>query len=163
MISQLNFTFGSSSLLRDIAKKYPDRPFKLFVSSGENAQHALFDLSGKENIFSSPIRLKVIKSAGADDLRGIVYYQSFKLSTDDEQIMRKKVTDLINDSQNVKGLNSILMCERVGHSQLTILISTWNSQKDLDQWLDSNEYAPLLEFSARGLQNTYFSEKYTLA
>ncbi|WP_367341900.1 hypothetical protein [Limosilactobacillus sp.] len=162
MISQINFTFGSSQLLRDIAKKHPDRTFKLCVSNGDNVKYALFDVSGKENIFSSPISLKTIDGFG-DDLRGIISYQSFKLSNDDERIMREKAKDIIASSKQAKGANAILLCNRVGHPNSTILLSAWNSQADLNAWHDSNLYSSLNEFSARGPQNTYFSETYSLA
>lgn len=162
MISQVNFTFGSSQLLRDIAKKHPDRQFKLCESHGETAKFALFDVSGQDNIFSSPIRLKPIAGFG-DDLRGIICYQSFKLSKDDEQIMREKAKDIINNSKDAQGANAILLCDRVGHPNSTILLSAWNSQNDLNAWHDSNLYSSLNEFSARGPQNTYFSETYSLA
>lgn len=162
MISQINFTFGSSQLLRDIAKKHPDRNFKLCVSNGENVKYALFDVSGKDNVFSSPVSLKAITGFG-DDLRGIISYQSFKLSKDDERIMREKAKDTIANSKDFKGANAILLCSRVGHPNSTILLSAWNSQNDLNSWHDSSLYSSLNEFSARGPQNTYFSETYTLA
>ena len=137
MLTKVSFTFGSHQILEDIIKNNPDRQFKLVQASTHSNKLALFDLSGQDPVFKSPVTLNVLESSLNASLNGVLYYQSFQV-------------------------NGVLMTSVANHNESStlVLLTSWNDFEDLTAWRESDSFKSLTNFTTMGSDNYYYDEIY---
>lgn len=160
MITKISFTFGSRQILEDITKKNPDRQFKLMQASTHSNKLALFDLSGKDPIFKTPVVLTVLNESLNSNLNGILYYQSFQVNGDRQQVLYNSLQKIVNDRpDNCNGAFMTSVANR-NESSTLVLLTAWDSFEDLTAWRESDSFASLKNFTSLGSDNYYYDEIY---
>lgn len=160
MLTKVNFTFGSHQILEDIIKNNPDRQFKLMQASTHSNKLALFDLSGEETVFKSPVTLNVLESSLDANLAGILYYQSFQVNGDRQKLLYNSLEKIVDDAPSIA--NGVLMTSVANHNESStlVLLTAWNDFEDLTTWRESDAFKSLTNFTTMGSDNYYYDEIY---
>lgn len=101
MLTKVSFTFGSHQVLEDIIKKNPDRQFKLMQASTHSNKLALFDISGQDSIFKSPVVLTILNASLNANMNGILYYQSFQVNGDRQNLLNNSLDKIVEDAPSI--------------------------------------------------------------
>lgn len=160
MLTKVSFTFGSYQILEDIIKNNPDRQFKLMQASTHSNKLALFDLSGEETVFKSPVTLNVLESSLDANLAGILYYQSFQVNGDRQKLLYNSLEKIVDDAPSIA--NGVLMTSVANHNESStlVLLTAWNDFEDLTAWRESDAFKSLTNFTTMGSDNYYYDEIY---
>lgn len=160
MLTKVSFTFGSHQILEDIIKNNPDRQFKLMQASTHSNKLALFDLSGEETVFKSPVTLNVLESSLDANLAGILYYQSFQVNGDRQKLLYNSLEKIVDDAPSIA--NGVLMTSVANHNESStlVLLTAWNDFEDLTTWRESDAFKSLTNFTTMGSDNYYYDEIY---
>lgn len=160
MLTKVSFTFGSHQILEDIIKNNPDRQFKLMQASTHSNKLALFDLSGEETVFKSPVTLNVLESSLDANLAGILYYQSFQVNGDRQKLLYNSLEKVVDDAPSIA--NGVLMTSVANHNESStlVLLTAWNDFEDLTPWRESDAFKSLTNFTTMGSDNYYYDEIY---
>lgn len=160
MLTKVNFTFGSHQILEDIIKNNPDRQFKLMQASTHSNKLALFDLSGEETVFKSPVTLNVLESSLDANLAGILYYQSFQVNGDRQKLLYNSLEKIVDDAPSIA--NGVLMTSVANHNESStlVLLTAWSDFEDLTTWRESDAFKSLTNFTTMGSDNYYYDEIY---
>ncbi|MCH3922468.1 antibiotic biosynthesis monooxygenase [Limosilactobacillus sp.] len=160
MLTKISFTFGSRQILKDIIDKNPDRQFKLMQASTHSHKLALFDFSGKETIFKTPVALTVLNESLNDNHNGILYYQSFQVNGDRQQLLYNTLDKIVTDAPEFA--NGFLMTSVANRNESStlVLLSAWNDFEDLTAWRESDTFKDLDNFMTVGSDNYYYDEIY---
>ncbi|KRM35192.1 hypothetical protein [Limosilactobacillus pontis] len=160
MLTKVSFTFGSHQILEDIIKNNPDRQFKLMQASTHSNKLALFDLSGEETVFKSPVTLNVLESSLDANLAGILYYQSFQVNGDRQKLLYNSLEKIVDDAPSIA--NGVLMTSVANHNESStlVLLTAWNDFEDLTAWRESDAFKSLTNFTTMGSDNYYYDEIY---
>lgn len=162
MTDTIILTFGSPDNLKQLMADHPDRQFAYLEEAKHEDKYTLFDLSGKESIFDFGIVLRKLAEVGNNEFRGIVRYESFRLGKHDEELFRKKATEMLNNSQK-DGMVGGMLCSRDDVKQRTILITMWINRDQMKAWRNGGSYKDIVEFAERSPRNDHFTELYRLA
>lgn len=160
MLTKVSFTFGSHQILEDIIKNNPDRQFKLMQASTHSNKLALFDLSGEETVFKSPVTLNVLESSLDANLAGILYYQSFQVNGDRQKLLYNSLEKIVDDAPSIA--NGVLMTSVANHNESStlVLLTAWNDFEDLTAWREGDAFKSLTNFTTMGSDNYYYDEIY---
>ncbi|MDD6432716.1 MAG: antibiotic biosynthesis monooxygenase [Lactobacillaceae bacterium] len=160
MLTKVSFTFGSHQVLEDIIKNNPDRQFKLMQASTHSNKLALFDLSGKDSIFKSPVILTVLNASLNAKMNGVLYYQSFQVNGDRQELLNNSLNKIVEDAPSIA--NGFLLTSVASQSQgsTLVLLSAWNDFEDLTAWRESDSFKSLTNFTTLGSDNNYYDEIY---
>lgn len=160
MLTKVSFTFGSHQILEDIVKKNPDRQFKLMQASTHSNKLALFDLSGQDSVFKSPVTLTVLESSLNASLTGVLYYQSFQVNGDRQKLLYNSLEKIVDDAPSFA--NGVLMTSVANHNESStlVLLTAWNDFEDLTAWRESDSFKSLTNFTTMGSDNYYYDEIY---
>jgi hypothetical protein len=160
VLTKVSFTFGSHQVLEDIIKNNPDRQFKLMQASTHSNKLALFDLSGKDPVFKSPVILTVLNASLNANLSGILYYQSFQVNGDRQKLLNNSLEKIVEDAPSIA--NGVLMTSvaNQNESSTLVLLTSWNDFEDLTAWRESDSFKSLANFTTLGSDNYYYDEIY---
>lgn len=159
MLKQINYSAGPKSYFEEQINDNPDRRFVLAENLNTEDNYFLLDLSGKKSIFEDSITLRSLYSIGNDRFNGYLFYQAFDLRTEDRELLQKVAPTVLEKTKDYSNeLNTGYLFERVDHPQTTVMITTWDTEKALDDWLNSPIYHELDDFISKRLRN--FSEKF---
>lgn len=160
MLTKLSFTFGSHQILQEIIERYPDRDLRLMQAATHSSKLALFDLSGQDTIFKTPVELTVLDETLNSNYHGLFYYQSFQVNGDRQQVLYNSLQKIIdNQPGNMNAGFMTSIANKVESSNL-VLLTIWPSYTDLKAWEDSNSFATLDSFTGGGSDNYYYDEVY---
>ena len=162
MTNKIILTFGSPDNLKQLMADNTDRQFAYLQEVKHEDKFALFDLSGKDSIFDYGITLRPFKETGNIEFRGLIRYESFRLGKHDEELFRKKASQVLDNSQK-DGMIGGLLCSRDDVKQRTILITMWFDRDKMNAWRDGDDYNKIVEFAARSARNDHFTAVYRLA
>lgn len=160
MLTKISFTFGSQPILEDIIKKYPDRRFKLMQATTHTRKLALFDLSGKETIFKSPVKLTVLDESPNANLNGMFYYQSFQVNGDRQKLLYNSLEKVVTDNSGKMNGSYLLNVDNKAEATTLILLTSWRDYQDLTDWQQSEAFKSLRNFTSMGSDNGYYDEIY---
>lgn len=160
MLTKLSLTFGSRQILQSIIDKYPDRQFKLMQATTHSSKLALFDLSGKDTIFKSPVELTVLDETLDANFNGMLYYQSFQVNGDRQKLLYNSLQKIIEEAPNNMNGGLMLSVANKAESTTLVLLTAWSEFEDLTAWKNSNSYSTLKNFTTMGSDNYYFDETY---
>lgn len=159
MLTKISLTFGSRQILQSIIDKYPERHFKLMQASTHSRKLALFDLSGKDTVFKSPVVYTVLDETLDADLSGMFYYQSFQVNGDRQKLLYNSLQKVIEEAS---GMNAGLMLSVDNKSEATtlVLLTAWKDFESLNAWKNSDSFNSLINFTTLGSDNDYYDEIY---
>ncbi|MDM8267194.1 hypothetical protein QUW44_08580 [Limosilactobacillus pontis] len=160
MLTKVSFTFGSHQVLEDIIKKNPDRQFKLMQASTHSNKLALFDISGQDSIFKSPVVLTILNASPNANMNGILYYQSFQVNGDRQNLLNNSLDKIVEDAPNIA--NGVFLTSVASKSEgaTLVLLTSWNDFEDLTSWRESDSFKSLTNFTTLGSDNYYYDEIY---
>ncbi|GGI64329.1 hypothetical protein [Limosilactobacillus caviae] len=159
MLTKISLTFGSRQILQSIIDKYPERHFKLMQATTHTRKLALFDLSGKDSIFESPVKLTVLDSTLDASLNGMFYYQSFQVNGDRQKLLYNTLQKVITEPSNMNGGYLLTVDNKVEATTL-VLLTSWESFENLTTWKESESFKSLQNFTSMGSDNSYYDEIY---
>lgn len=160
VLTKISFTFGSRQVLKKIISQNTDRKLKLMQASTHSNKLALFDFSGKETVFKTPVNLTVLNESLNANFNGILYYQSFQVNGDRQKLLYDSLDKIIDDAPEIG--NGFLMnsVSNQSESSTLILLSAWNDFEDLTAWRESDSFKSLANFTTIGSDNYYYDEIY---
>lgn len=159
MLTKISLTFGSREILQSIIDKYPDRHFKMMQASTHSNKLALFDLSGQETVFKSPVKLTVLDETLNANLDGIFYYQSFQVNGDRQKLLYNSLQKVIEDAGKMNG-GLMLSVDNKADATTLVLLTAWQDFESLTAWKNSDSFKSLTTFTTRGSDNGYYDEIY---
>ena len=161
MLSQLSYTSGSKGILEPFIKNYSDRHLVMTMDASNQNRCTLFDLSGKEPIFSTPIRFTTLQQNGSLTSFGpFIHLESYHLDTDPEKLLLKHASQLLDDLTNQPGFNGGLLLRNQAHTGAIIMLTTWENAGSLSNWTEGSSARVLREFQTPGPQNTFYHQDY---
>ncbi|MDM8332109.1 hypothetical protein QUW45_05330 [Limosilactobacillus pontis] len=160
MLTKVSFTFGSHQVLEDIIKKNPDRQFKLMQASTHSNKLALFDISGQDSIFKSPVVLTILNASPNANMNGILYYQSFQVNGDRQNLLNNSLDKIVEDAPSIA--NGVFLTSVASKSEgaTLVLLTSWNDFEGLTSWRESDSFKSLTNFTTLGSDNYYYDEIY---
>ncbi|WP_076459096.1 hypothetical protein [Limosilactobacillus caccae] len=159
MLTTISLTFGSREILQSIIDKYPQRRFKMMQASAHSNKLALFDLSGEETVFKSPVKLTVLDESLNANLNGLFYYQSFQVNGDRQKLLHNSLQKVIEDATGMNG-GLMLSVDNKAEATTLVLLTAWQDFESLTAWKESDTFKSLLTFTTRGSDNGYYDEIY---
>lgn len=159
MLTKISLAFGSHEILQSIIDKYPDRKFKLMEATSHTRKLALFDLSGKDTIFKSPVELTVLDETLDANLDGLFYYQSFQVNGDRQKLLYNSLQKVIEDATTMNG-GLMLSVANKSEASTLVLLTAWKDFESLTEWQNSESFKSLKNFTTLGSDNSYYDEIY---
>ncbi|MBB1078525.1 hypothetical protein H5S09_01565 [Limosilactobacillus sp. STM2_1] len=159
MLTKISLTFGSRQILQSIIDKYPERHFKLMQTTTHTRKLALFDLSGKDTIFKSPVELSVLDETLDANLNGLFYYQSFQVNGDRQKLLYNSLQKVIEDPSDMNG-GYLLSVDNKVEATTLVLLTSWKDFESLTNWQNSESFKSLKNFTSMGSDNSYYDEIY---
>lgn len=160
MLTKLSLTFGSGMVLKQIIDKHPDRHFKLMQASTHSNKIALFDISNQETIFNSPVKFRVLGESLNSNLNGILFYQSFQVNGDRQQLLYNSLQKIAEDDNKLMNGKYFLEVENHDQGNTYVLLTSWNDFDDLMAWKKTDEFLSLAGFTDQASSNYYYDETY---
>lgn len=159
MLTKISLTFGSRQILQSIIDKYPERHFKLMQTTTHTRKLALFDLSGKDTIFQSPVKLTTLDSTLNAQLNGMFYYQSFQVNGDRQKLLYNTLQKVLTEPANMNG-GYMLSVDNKAEATTLVLLTAWADFESLTAWMESETFTSLKNFTSMGSDNSYYDEIY---
>lgn len=160
MLTKISLTFGSHQVLKKISDQNADRKLKLMQASTHSNKLALFDFSGKETVFKTPVKLTVLNESLNANFNGLLYYQSFQVNGDRQKLLYDSLDKIVDNAPEIGNgflLNSVAS---QGEGSTLILLSAWNDFEDLTAWRESESFKSLANFTSISSDNYYYDEIY---
>ena len=143
MLTKISLTFGSRQILQSIIDKYPERHFKLMQATTHTRKLALFDLSGKDTIFQSPVKLTTLDSTLDAQLNGL--YNTLQ--------------KVLTEPADMNG-GYMLSVDNKAEATTLVLLTAWADFEALTAWKESETFTSLKNFTSMGSDNSYYDEIY---
>ncbi|MCI1975289.1 MAG: hypothetical protein LKJ51_05160 [Limosilactobacillus sp.] len=121
---------------------------------------ALFDFSNETTIFKSPVKLTVLGEKLNSNYNGILYYQSFQVDNDHQEVLYNTLNKIVNNSTSLINGQAFLEVDSKAESTTLVLLSAANDFDDLMAWKKSDSFKQLDSFTRRDPNNTYYDEVY---
>ncbi|WP_323065278.1 hypothetical protein, partial [Limosilactobacillus reuteri] len=153
MLTKISLTFGSRQILQSIIDKYPERHFKLMQATTHTRKLALFDLSGKDTIFQSPVKLTTLDSTLDAQLNGMFYYQSFQVNGDRQKLLYNTLQKVLTEPADMNG-GYMLSVDNKAEATTLVLLTAWADFEALTAWKESETFTSLKNFTSMGSDNS---------
>ena len=161
MMNYLHYTSGSPSILKTIIDNNPDRQYRLANEISSNRTY-LFDVTGnRESNFVSPISYQVLEHYYDNKLSGVVHIESYNDDVKKRESLLETARQVFNKTQ-LAAFSAAFIMQDLKDSNHIILITSWESEAALQEWLNSNVYQLLKSFSNRDPQNTFYHQDFRI-
>ena len=161
MMNYLHYTSGSPSILQTLIDNNADRQYRLANEISSNRTY-LFDVTGnRESNFASPISYQVLEHYHDDKLSGIVHIESYNDDIKKREALLETARQIF-DKTRVAALSAAFIMQDLKDSNHIILITCWESEAALQEWLNSKVYQPLRSFSNRDPQNSFYHQDFRI-
>jgi hypothetical protein len=157
MVRNLNTSFGSEPVLRQIQKKNSSRQMTLLTNSSEETSFQLVDFSDQENIFYSPNRYQVLSESTFSVTGNIFIYDFFELADDTLSAFDEKIHHWSESNAKSYTLQNVLLLRPVDskpHNRAILTI--WNSESNHSTF----EMRELKELLEPYMNHNYFRTTY---
>lgn len=155
MTKVINYALGSKSYFADEMAAHPDRQFITAENLTTGDSYIMLDLSDQPSIFGSSIQLEVKHTVGQNKFDKFFYLQAFDLDKENREMLNQVAPDVLDNSiKTFQGkMDGGYYCQRKDHPQTMVMLTTWKSRSDLEEWLASSSYQPLKEYTNQRLLN----------
>lgn len=155
MIKVINYALGSKSYFNDEIETHPNRRFVMAENLTTEDNYILLDLSDQPSIFGSSIQLETIHNVGDDSFDGYFFLQAFDLNKEKREMLKKVAPKVLDESieQFTGKMSGGYFATRKDHPQTLVMLTTWKTDEDLQEWLKSTTYAQLKDYTNQQLRN----------
>lgn len=144
MNSIITMSFGNTSIIKSIQRKHPN--IKLDIFSNGNNQYQIVDFNGNPGIFTNPITFQVLAKHNFNNNFNFINYSYFNLNKDEKNIFDAKISEIRNSLNNTP-MKGIMLLQETNERQRLVLVTTWESYLDFNNWIKGNDLISLAELS----------------
>ncbi|GLB47038.1 hypothetical protein WR164_10170 [Philodulcilactobacillus myokoensis] len=158
-MKQINITFGSKYIVKQIIKKHPERKLFTFSSTGQDDNIMIMDFSNLKPIFKNPIKFIVNDSIIKNHSKPFISVTSMILNEDDLKQFDSQFINLHHHHfQN--GFMGIYNLRSADNSFKVTILNIWNSYNNYKK---SEKNDPYLDINRYDKSNNYFYQKNYIA
>ena len=108
----------------------------------------------------SPVVLTILNASPNPNMNGILYYQSFQVNGDRQNLLNNSLDKIVEDAPNIA--NGVFLTSVASKSEgaTLVLLTSWNDFEDLTSWRESDSFKSLTNFTTLGSDNYYYDEIY---
>ncbi|KRN48220.1 monooxygenase [Pediococcus pentosaceus] len=146
VMKNLNVSFGSEPVLREIKEKYASRKMTLLSNSAKETSFQLVDFSDQKNVFYSLNRYRVLFESPFLNMGDIFIYDFFDLAGDSLSAFDEKVRHWSGINADSSFLQSVLLLSPLdGKPHNRAVLTIWSTNKSDQVTLDTHDLKKTLE------------------
>ncbi|WP_295730186.1 hypothetical protein [uncultured Limosilactobacillus sp.] len=155
MIKVINYALGSKSYFDDEIKANPNRRLVMAENLTTEDNYILMDLSDQPSIFGMSIKLKTTHHVGNESFDGYLFLQAFDLPKETREMLREVGPKVLDETYEkfADKINCGYFATRMDHPQTLVMLTIWQSEEDMKDWLGSSTYNKLKDYTNQQLRN----------